>query len=651
MITIATSEVRRSNPVQVKSSQVRRVVSWKYGSMCKILIEYRANMRDWFATTQRVTNEVPLSSAIRGVSAAASSNPEPQSPIATPPSKITTSNEFPARTTRNDTLVLSAPHVPKSPMPTSSLPPMESQIATPSNTIAAVGAPDAVSPFKKYLGPQYLQFLYFNSSTVSCKISIVGCKISIQSQSAQFEFAASSLHQSLTPDSPIEYVVCNDERAWLQCREFATPSPRPPSDHPSPPPVVAPAGGCSQSVYSGSTRPTYPGARPSAASSFGSSSAAASNVYCLSTSTWYSISYAALSETMPFTESFAQELIDNILDFLHDDRESLLSTSLSVGLNSDNFMNDLEPELLERVVEILSGTTVKEIFFIDQILEADITLLDRIRISPSSKILIQRYGGHGGRQILPHYAVVTNTAPIISFPHLPTTALGDLHTLRLRLSGPNSEQLLGWLQPLNLRLKTFDLEISHCFHDGWGQIASLNSFFKTDMGLSTFIFGSITKMCRSPAPPIVQLTSVRLRVYGRYTCVPMEAVTSALESLPHHLASLEAMKVDATAWPFKEDSGLDEDEIDVIKSCFQHWDETGVPRGGVTDRFEYQVDSWRAVQHLITLQILIMWQGRSASVGGEDACIVGGKGQVRGGEVASSRRARVEGGRAIPMSV
>ncbi|KAJ7085925.1 hypothetical protein C8R44DRAFT_752738 [Mycena epipterygia] len=74
------------------------------------------------------------------------------------------------------------------------------------------------------------------------------------------KYSMPTLHQILTPDFIVFFPAeLNRVCARHYGRESVTPSPKPHSDHPSPPPAVAPADGYSQGVNSGSTRPTYPG--------------------------------------------------------------------------------------------------------------------------------------------------------------------------------------------------------------------------------------------------------------------------------------------------------------------------------------------------------------------------------------------------------
>ncbi|KAF8901849.1 hypothetical protein CPB84DRAFT_1776784 [Gymnopilus junonius] len=80
--------------------------------------------------------------------------------------------------------------------------------------------------------------------------------------------------------------------------------------------------------------------------------------------------------------------------------------------------------------------------------------------------------------------VYTRVYTTFTFPHdIPIPQFLRLRTLRLRLL--NSEQFLDWLQALTgfqPSLETFDLRLFRLFHSGWGPIGTLNTFLKVNSG-------------------------------------------------------------------------------------------------------------------------------------------------------------------------
>ncbi|KAJ6533802.1 hypothetical protein DFH09DRAFT_1325652 [Mycena vulgaris] len=322
--------------------------------------------------------------------------------------------------------------------------------------------------------------------------------------------------------------------------------------------------------------------------------------------------------------SLAQELIDTVLDFLHDDAESLRRSSLvahawiptprhhlfshtaincffsgratvrdnahsflalcgsphrtilaamqSVALNIIHFGDD--PELLERVVGAFEGTSVKEIFFLDWSspgslarigarLPQQLEQLSYNSMAQASEDLFFLAASFPRlRSLVIHVELKSIMNTTIVFPPLPTTNLTHLRTLRLRLSGHHLEQALSWLQAAGVRPETLDVEVLHCFHNGWGPTASLNAFLHARAGRLEHLHLRVAHHRNSSDIDDIErlnrVSDVDLRVLANLRTLhlrshDLESVCTALDSLPKDFPTLETVKVDTIPYPFDHD--------------------------------------------------------------------------------------------------
>lgn len=255
---------------------------------------------------------------------------------------------------------------------------------------------------------------------------------------------------------------------------------------------------------------------------------------------------------MSSAEKLAQELIDAILDFLHDDRESLLSSSLvarkwvpaprhhifaeriainftklgppaynwssdtahdflalgrspycsilpairNVVLNVDTELNGAS-ELLQEIVEMLTRSPVNKMLFLDHTFKSSegqpISLswiaphfpgLQEFSYNALHDVVGDVFALVASFPLLQSLAVYSNPTGGSNLargtprPAIPHAAFAHLHTLRLRLYDQQSEELLAWVPSIGgqLRLETLDINVFHCYHNGWGPVAALNLF-------------------------------------------------------------------------------------------------------------------------------------------------------------------------------
>ncbi|KAJ7649604.1 hypothetical protein B0H17DRAFT_1102168 [Mycena rosella] len=234
----------------------------------------------------------------------------------------------------------------------------------------------------------------------------------------------------------------------------------------------------------------------------------------------------------------AQELIDHILDFLHDDPISLLSSSLvarnwvpapryhifekiainyyfrpgyqlrldtangflatcdspystilpsvhSVVLNISTELDETAAVLLDEICLVLGRAPINKLLFIDHTYSGKPMSLSRIAPHFSG---LQEFAYNALDDVAEDLFAVVASFPMLRrlsayaatpAPHTQLypspTAFAYLHTLRLQLS--SHESALSWLQSADepLRLETLDLNIFHPYHNGWGPVGALNS--------------------------------------------------------------------------------------------------------------------------------------------------------------------------------
>ena len=233
------------------------------------------------------------------------------------------------------------------------------------------------------------------------------------------------------------------------------------------------------------------------------------------------------------------EILERILDFLHEDRSTLCYSSLVsrkwvlpsryhlfnptiinefripyrgvLKENADSFLslvkapcctilptiqnviiNVTNLELMKNVVEALRHSKTLNILFLDQVRLPQhqsvswiaSSLPDILSFSYNASTI---FGEDACRLVtsftrLQSLAIYTEIWTQVSFPtHISGSYFHHLHTLRLKLV--NSEQFLDWLQSLDgwhSALETLDLRIFYRLHLGWGPVNTLNSFLKAN---------------------------------------------------------------------------------------------------------------------------------------------------------------------------
>ncbi|KAJ7776903.1 hypothetical protein DFH07DRAFT_951521 [Mycena maculata] len=235
----------------------------------------------------------------------------------------------------------------------------------------------------------------------------------------------------------------------------------------------------------------------------------------------------------------AQELIDTILDFLHDDIPSLLSSSLvakkwvaaprhhifacitinhflpgfglglvdnahlfldicnsphcsiiwsirSVVFNVDTEVSRPVPGLLVDIIEALACAPVEKMVFIDYA-EEPVSLawiaphlpgLREFSYNALNRIVEDIFAlvsSFPALRILSIYSSYEHSTSVATTPYRAFN-FAHLHTLRARLYPLQSEELLSCLQSAPLRLETLDLNLFHCYHNGWGPVSALQAF-------------------------------------------------------------------------------------------------------------------------------------------------------------------------------
>ncbi|KAJ7121433.1 hypothetical protein C8R44DRAFT_786259 [Mycena epipterygia] len=418
---------------------------------------------------------------------------------------------------------------------------------------------------------------------------------------------------------------------------------------------------------------------------------------------------------MSSAEQLAQELIDAILDFLHDDRESLLSSSLvarkwvpaprhhifaerialnftelgppaynrssntaheflaisrspycsilpairNVVLNVDTEL-DGTSGLLQEIVEVLARAPINKLMFLDHTFKSS----ERQPISLSwiaphfpglqefsynalydvAGDVLALVTSFPRLQSLSVYSTSPGTSNLARgkpLPAIPHATFAHLHTLRLRLYGHQSEELLAWMNNIGgqLRLETLEINIFHCYHNGWGPVAALNSVLQINAdSLRSFTLRvtydnkeddldddlRVTK----PADGDVDLSVLTHLRSLHLSSHNVETICSALRSAP---ATLDTLEIDFPAWTYEDSfpcmcmpgllifefsavmaderfAGLTSFDIGVPHffgdhtEFFPRWKNTEVLRVGFIDENFYQADSWETVTGLLFVE-------------------------------------------------
>ncbi|KAJ7763225.1 hypothetical protein DFH07DRAFT_813152 [Mycena maculata] len=343
---------------------------------------------------------------------------------------------------------------------------------------------------------------------------------------------------------------------------------------------------------------------------------------------------------MPVEADIAQELIDAILDFLHDDRQSLLHSSLvtrkwvpatrhhiferivinhffaghrcrghrdnahrflaicdsphctilpsvrNVLVNVDTKISPVGPvpALLADIIDALGRAPIVKILFVDHTSRQgspialswigprfrDLQELSYNSLEDVVCDLFALVSSFPNLRILSVYSSskASHTASIAQGLNSPAPhTFAHLHTLRLRLYSHQSEELLSWLQSIGKQagLETLDLNFFHAYHNGWGAIAVLNSFLHVNgdhlRNLTVRVTyedsdDEIDETVRLEKPSegnldlsgLTNLRSLRLASHN------VEAICTALQSLPAQKQTLEAFQVDFMAWIYYLDA-------------------------------------------------------------------------------------------------
>ncbi|KAJ6559994.1 hypothetical protein B0H19DRAFT_1260660 [Mycena capillaripes] len=424
---------------------------------------------------------------------------------------------------------------------------------------------------------------------------------------------------------------------------------------------------------------------------------------------------------MSANPDLAQELVDTIVDFLHDDRGSLLSSSLvarnwvpatrhhvferitinhfftgragrgfrdtahpflaicrspyctitsgiqSVLLNIEvpsHAESDSSLALLEELVEALARTPVSKILFIDHTksFAAPISLswipsrlpgLREFAYNALDRFVLDIFTLVAAFPELRSLALYSTTrdasaaAITQAKPHsiLPSahTAFAHLHTLRLRLRGDQADEFVMWLLNLggHIRLETLDLSVFHFYHDGWGPVGGLNTFFGAhgahlrDLNLSILYEDNadldeellldkpsdgevdlsnltnlhslrlgghdVSAICRalaslpSPSPPLLETLEVSFKGWIHYADVPCACDARVLV---HDFTSVMrgAQFAALTRFAILVPEFFGEEGAELLKDYFPRWKGTEVLSVGFIDQFRYPVDSWEGVR-------------------------------------------------------
>ena len=227
------------------------------------------------------------------------------------------------------------------------------------------------------------------------------------------------------------------------------------------------------------------------------------------------------------------EIFERVLDFLHDDRAALCSSSLAnrewvstarLHLFNPMIINEFKSpdahaflslvqspystilpairqvvlsiatqDLISDVVnELKHSKALQQIVFLDHSYISDLPSLSWIAqalpniydfsYNTTSAVRDDVYRLFASLPTLQSLAIYTEVHTTFAFPvQIPGPHFLHISTLRLKLL--KSEQFLNWLQTLdgwNPLLETLDLRIFRICHRGWGPVTALNSFLKAN---------------------------------------------------------------------------------------------------------------------------------------------------------------------------
>ncbi|KAJ7084937.1 hypothetical protein C8R44DRAFT_821749 [Mycena epipterygia] len=193
-----------------------------------------------------------------------------------------------------------------------------------------------------------------------------------------------------------------------------------------------------------------------------------------------------------------------------------------------------------------------------------------------------------------------------------------------------------------LRLETLDLNFYHCYHNGWGPVATLNSFLRANAGhLRSLALrvtyddseGDVDDELRvtKPADGEVDLSCLPNLRSLYLSSHNVEAICSILKSAP---PTLEVLEVDFTSWIYYEEAPcmcdpgvlvydfaavMKEDRFarltsfdirvpeffgeqgkEMLKEYFPRWKNTNnILRVSYINSSFYQADSWQTVRELM----------------------------------------------------
>ncbi|KAJ7450991.1 hypothetical protein B0H11DRAFT_2076662 [Mycena galericulata] len=412
---------------------------------------------------------------------------------------------------------------------------------------------------------------------------------------------------------------------------------------------------------------------------------------------------------MAVSADVAQELIDGILDFLYDDRASLLSSSLvarkwvpatrhhlfariavhhflagrlgfkdnahsfleicgsphcsilpsirTVVLDVDTEFTPVGPDpgLMVNIIGALAHSPLEKIIFIDHTssLSQPVSLswigphfpglreLSYNALERTTEDIFALVSSFPALRVLSVYSSYKDS-PTASIAHglAPHPTFAHLNTLRTRLYSYQSEELFSWLQSTGhpFQLETLDVNIFHCYHNGWGAVTALNSFLRAngehlrDLAICVTYEDSdheVDEIFRVEKPAegeldLSGLTSLRsLRLTGHN----VEAICVALGSVDS--PGLDTLRVDFLPWIYYEEAPCECDpsvhvhlfaavmQTDqfarltmfhigvpdffgesgkaVLKDFFGWWKDSEVVRVAFSE-IDYQIDAWETLR-------------------------------------------------------
>ncbi|KAJ7085114.1 hypothetical protein B0H15DRAFT_951139 [Mycena belliarum] len=325
-------------------------------------------------------------------------------------------------------------------------------------------------------------------------------------------------------------------------------------------------------------------------------------------------------------------------------------------------------ELLDKILDALEGTSFTELFFIDYFSENDhpgaLTRLGA-RLPPQVERLSYNSPECATgtdlfflpaslpnlRSLVVHLALRSIEKPTLYFPPPATASLAHLQTVRLRMSGQHLAQALAWFQATDARVETLDVEIIHYFHNGWGPVAGINAFLQAsrewlrhlhlrvsyDDNSDIDELERVRRAADGPVDlsPLTNIRTLHLRSHD------LEAVCTALDSLPKELSSIGSVEIATILWPISGDSDdegesdatcqcdlaalfarlarsmggaqfshllefallipdvFDEESVNAVGRLFPLWKENRALKVGFTHSSDHQEDSWRSVSDLL----------------------------------------------------